>query len=74
MRCISCSKPLSPKELFRKVELEDGSFKEILDDFCNTCLNSYVKNIDNLDSREYAFEHVTEYDFSGRSDFAKYSE
>ena len=74
MRCISCQKPLSPKELFRKVELEDGSITEILDDFCNTCLNSYVRNVESLESREYAFEHITEYEFSGRGDFAKYSE
>ena len=73
-RCVSCNNPLAPHELFRTVELEDGTTKEIQDDTCNRCIQEYVRNIDNLDYREYAHEHLTEYGVQFGTNFKQYSE
>ena len=63
MRCVSCNNPLEPHELFRTVELDDGTKKEILDTTCNSCLSMYTSSggLARLDAHSYAFEYETEY-------------
>jgi hypothetical protein len=63
MRCDSCNNPLEPHELFRTVELEDGTKKEILDNMCNPCLSAYTSGggLARLDAHSHAFEYETEY-------------
>lgn len=63
MRCDSCGNPLEPHELFRTVELEDGTKKEILDNMCNPCLSRYTSSggLARLDAHSHAFEYETEY-------------
>lgn len=74
-RCCSCDQPLLSGELIREITLEDDTELEIHDTFCNKCLECYVYNVDQLDSREYAFEHITEVDFfPNYKNFRSYSE
>jgi len=70
-RCESCGVLLEPFEMFRTIELEDGTKKEIIDNMCNPCLSLYVTHSDELDSHSYAFEH--EIDIL-KQDFTSYSE
>jgi hypothetical protein len=73
-KCESCGVPLLPRELFRKIELEDGTEVEIQDNFCNRCLEHYVYRVDDLDYREYAFEHLTENVLFENTSFTTYKE
>jgi hypothetical protein len=57
--------------MIREVELEDGSTKMIIDDWCNSCLGKYVTRVDELDSHSYSFEYETEV-FAGN--YHSYSE
>ena len=40
MKCSSCDGVMSPKEIFRTVEIEDGKTMEIIDNTCNDCLGN----------------------------------
>lgn len=73
-RCESCGRPLTGSELFRKVELEDGSTKEIIDYICNSCLSTYVRNVDELETKDYAFQHLTELSYITSDNFLHYEE
>lgn len=70
-RCASCNNPLESHEMIREIELEDGSTKLIVDDWCNSCLGKYVTRVDELDSHSYSFEYETEV-FAGN--YHSYSE
>jgi len=59
MRCTSCNDRLSQHEMLREIILEDGS--KAPETFCRACLTKYVAHVDDLDYREYAFEHKTEH-------------
>jgi hypothetical protein len=51
---------MSPSEMFRVVEVEDGKTIEIMDNTCNECLGKYVYGVDALDSHYYACSDITE--------------
>ena len=51
---------MSPKEIFRTVEIEDGKTMEIIDNTCNDCLGKYVYGVDALSSHYYVCEDDTE--------------
>lgn len=61
-RCTSCDEILQDHELTRTttVQLEDGTTKEIYEEFCHRCLSLYVYGYDELNVREYQQEHLTE--------------
>jgi hypothetical protein len=61
-RCPSCDKPLDVFELERKITLPDGTI--VPEEFCTSCLDSYVKNADYLDDKFYAHEHLTDVKYS----------
>jgi hypothetical protein len=66
-RCESCSSVMSPKEMFRTVEIEDGRTMEIVDNLCSVCIGKYIYGIDALDSHFYACSDNTEYLIEGIS-------
>ena len=57
-RCPSCNRVMDEFEMSRKITLEDGT--EIPEEFCTSCTDKYVYNADELDTKTYAFEHLTE--------------
>lgn len=59
-RCDSCGVPLEPHEMFRTVELEDGTKKEIIDNMCNSCIHQYVYAADELPTKDYQHQRVTD--------------
>ena len=59
-RCASCDSILTPSEMFRTVEVEDGKSIEVIDPFCNSCLSKYVYQVDALDHHFYACSGVTD--------------
>lgn len=66
-RCKSCDCVMSPKEMFRTVEVEDGKTIEIIDTLCSGCIGKYVYGVDALDSHFYACSDDTEYLIAGIS-------
>ena len=58
--CVSCVALLEPHEMFRTVELEDGSKKEIIDNFCSNCLHQYVYAVDSLPTHTHHHQHITD--------------
>lgn len=66
-RCDSCGSVMSPKEMFRTIEVEDGKTMEIIDNLCSVCMGKYVYGIDALDSHSYVCEDDTEYLIEGIS-------
>ena len=69
MLCKSCYVPLSSVEMGDYITLEDGT--KVPETFCRQCVKKYVDRVDDLDSREYQFEHITEH---WSSDFTTYNE
>lgn len=59
-RCESCDCVMSAKDMFRTVELEDGTKKEIIENLCNSCINQYVYAADLLPTHSYQHERVTD--------------
>lgn len=41
-----------------RIILPDGSWK--YEDFCTSCLNSYVYQVEKLETEEYQFQHLTD--------------
>lgn len=68
-RCPSCDRILDEWELSREITLEDG--KKVPEEFCTSCLDRYICHPDELDTKTYAFEHLTEILYDN---FAKYEE
>ena len=66
-RCESCGLVMSPKEMFRTIEVEDGKTMEIIDNICSTCIGKYVYGVDALDSHFYTCSDDTEYLIEGIS-------
>ena len=64
-RCESCGSVMSPKDMFRTVEIEDGKTMEIVDNLCSTCVGKYVYGVDALDSHFYTCSDITECLISG---------
>lgn len=59
-RCESCDKLLSAREMFKTVVLEDGTKKEIIDNFCFACIGTFVQNADMLETRSYQHQHISD--------------
>lgn len=57
-RCKSCDNILTRTELEMRIILPDGSWK--YEDFCTSCLNSYVYQVEKLETEEYQFQHLTD--------------
>lgn len=68
-RCKSCDKIMTAAEMNNDITLEDGTV--VAEEFCNDCLNLYIYRGEWLDTRTYAFEHLTE---GFGSSFTKYKE
>ena len=60
-RCESCGVPLEPHEMFKTVELEDGSKKDIIDYMCNNCIHRYVYAADELPTHTYQHQDLTDF-------------
>lgn len=58
MRCKSCDRILSSYELGLKIELPDGSVVD--EEFCRSCINQYVYRVDELDTHEHQYQHLTD--------------
>ena len=59
-RCDSCGVLLDAHEMFRMVEIEDGTKIEIQDNMCNNCIHQYVYAADELPTKDYQHQHITE--------------
>ena len=69
MLCNSCGVPLTSYEMGDFILLEDGT--KVPETFCRRCVKEYVTEVDDLNTKEYQFEHLTDM-FYG--EFITYSE
>jgi hypothetical protein len=56
--CASCGDPMTPFEMSKEIELEDGT--KVPETFCSECLGKYVHNVEDLETKEYAFQYITD--------------
>lgn len=64
MQCKSCGVKLKAGEQLRTTK--DGTL--YLEDFCQSCVDKYITNIDSLDWKEHAFEDLSRVDYSEYDD------
>lgn len=61
-RCRSCDEIMQDYEIGSKtiIEISEDEFMEVDEDFCRSCLSTYVYGALDLDTKEYQHEEVTE--------------
>jgi hypothetical protein len=60
-----------PYEIEKEIKIPEGEPIKIIETFCTDCLGKYVHNVEDLVTKEYAFEYMTEL---FNNNFTKYEE